>query len=149
MKISTYTLRYYDREGLLPFVDRSASGRREFKDNDFNYLEVINCLREAGVPVRKIADFIDMCMAGDKTLDDRDEFLAEQETDMEAKMAEMQKTLDFLRWKKWYYKTAVEAGTEEVHFTPGTNHVDPATREHYDELIADGGDPKKLVTLKD
>lgn len=86
LNISTYTLRYYDKEGLLPFVDRNESGRRIFKDADFNYLETISCLKEAGLPVKQIASFIELCLAGDRTLDERYEFLAEQETNLEEKM---------------------------------------------------------------
>lgn len=97
LDISTYTLRYYDKEGLLPFVDRNAAGRRVFKDEDFNYLETISCLKEAGLPVKQIASFIELCLAGDRTLDERYDFLLEQETDLEAKMASLQHTLDFLR----------------------------------------------------
>lgn len=147
LDISTYTLRYYDKEGLLPFVDRNAAGRRVFKDEDFNYLETISCLKEAGLPVKQIASFIELCLAGDRTLDERYDFLLEQETDLEAKMASLQHTLDFLRWKKWYYKRALAAGTESVNCLPETTLTDPAVREKFDQLVADGADPKQLGEL--
>ncbi|WP_203638596.1 MerR family transcriptional regulator [Levilactobacillus wangkuiensis] len=147
LDISPYTLRYYDKEGLLPFVDRNAAGRRRFKDNDFNFLEVIVCLKEAGVPVKQIGHFIDLCMTGDSTLHDRYDFLAEHEAQLEAKMARLQHTLDFLRWKKWYYKTALQAGTESIHYLPGTNHVDPAVHAEFNRLVANGARPKDLGAL--
>ncbi|WP_125545593.1 MerR family transcriptional regulator [Levilactobacillus lindianensis] len=147
LSISPYTLRYYDKEGLLPFVDRNSAGRRRFKDNDFNFLEVIVCLKEAGVPVKQIGNFIDLCMTGDTTLQDRYDFLNEHEAKLEAKMARLQHTLDFLRWKKWYYKTALQAGTESIHYLPGTNHVDPAVHVEFNQLVADGADPKDLGNL--
>ncbi|KRO04116.1 transcriptional regulator [Levilactobacillus paucivorans] len=147
LSISPYTLRYYDKEGLLPFVDRNPAGRRRFKDNDFNFLEVIVCLKEAGVPVKQIGNFIDLCMTGDTTLQDRYDFLNEHEAKLEAKMARLQHTLDFLRWKKWYYKTALQAGTESIHYLPGTNHVDPAVHAEFNQLVADGADPKDLGNL--
>lgn len=147
LSISPYTLRYYDKEGLLPFVDRNSAGRRRFKDNDFNFLEVIVCLKEAGVPVKQIGNFIDLCMTGDTTLQDRYDFLNEHEAKLEAKMARLQHTLDFLRWKKWYYKTALQAGTESIHYLPGTNHVDPAVHVEFNQLVADGADPEDLGNL--
>ncbi|WP_143462340.1 MerR family transcriptional regulator [Levilactobacillus enshiensis] len=147
LDISPYTLRYYDKEGLLPFVDRNEAGRRQFKDNDFNFLEVIVCLKEAGVPVKQIGHFIDLCMAGDTTLQTRYDFLADHEQQLMAKMARLQHTLDFLRWKKWYYKTALLAGTERIHYLPGTNHVNPAVRQKFERLVADGASPEELGRL--
>ncbi|CAM2732908.1 MerR family transcriptional regulator [Levilactobacillus brevis] len=147
LNISTYTLRYYDKEGLLPFVDRNESGRRIFKDADFNYLETISCLKEAGLPVKQIASFIELCLAGDRTLDERYEFLAEQETNLEEKMATLQHTMDFLRWKKWYYKRALAAGTEDVNYIPGTTETDPALRSKFEAMVRDGMDAKELGLL--
>jgi len=147
LSISPYTLRYYDKEGLLPFVDRNEAGRRRFKDNDFNFLEVIMCLKEADVPVKQIGDFIDLCMTGDTTLQARYDFLPEHELALEKKMAQLQHTLDFLRWKKWYYKTALQAGTESIHYLPGTNHVDPAVHAEFEKLVADGASPAELGKL--
>lgn len=147
LNISTYTLRYYDKEGLLPFVDRNESGRRIFKDADFNYLETISCLKEAGLPVKQIASFIGLCLAGDRTLDERYEFLAEQETNLEEKMATLQHTMDFLRWKKWYYKRALAAGTEDVNYIPGTTETDPALRSKFEAMVRDGMDAKELGLL--
>lgn len=147
LNISTYTLRYYDKEGLLPFVDRNESGRRIFKDADFNYLETISCLKEAGLPVKQITSFIELCLAGDRTLDERYEFLAEQETNLEEKMATLQHTMDFLRWKKWYYKRALAAGTEDVNYIPGTTETDPALRSKFEAMVRDGMDAKELGLL--
>ncbi|AJA80477.1 MerR family transcriptional regulator [Levilactobacillus brevis] len=147
LNISTYTLRYYDKEGLLPFVDRNESGRRIFKDADFNYLETISCLKEAGLPVKQIASFIELCLAGDRTLDERYEFLAEQETNLEEKMATLQHTMDFLRWKKWYYKRALAAGAEDVNYIPGTTETDPALRSKFEAMVRDGMDAKELGLL--
>lgn len=147
LDISTYTLRYYDKEGLLPFVDRNDAGRRVFKDADFNYLETISCLKEAGLPVKQIGTFIDLCLAGDRTLDERYDFLAEQEQALEEKMAALQHTMDFLRWKKWYYKRAIQAGTETVNYLPDTTQTDPALREKFNQLVADGADPQDLGHL--
>lgn len=133
MEITPDTLRYYDKEGLLPFVQRDGAGRRLFTENDLNYLEVIKCLRKSGVQVKEITAFIDWCMMGDASLLQRKTFIDEQEKELESKIQEMQQTLEFLQWKKWYYTTAYEAGTESIHFIEGTNKVNPKVREKYNE----------------
>ena len=128
------TIRYYDKNGLLPFVKRDQNGRRAFVDNDFNFLKVINCLKKSGVPVKDIAGFINLCMQGDQTLAERYDYLDQEETVIEAKVAELQEQLDFLRFKKWYYRTSLQAGTEAVHFMEGTNVVQPDIHEQYLKL---------------
>ena len=75
MNLPTSTLRYYDRKGLLPFVDRDSAGRRSFKDNDLNFLQVIECMKKCGMTITEIRHFIDLCMQGDVTLMGRYELL--------------------------------------------------------------------------
>lgn len=131
MDISADTLRYYDKEGLLPFVQRGAGGRRIFTENDLNFLEVIKCLKRSGVQVKEISTFIGWCMAGDESLPQRKAFMDEKEAELEKEIKEMQTTLAFLQWKKWYYTAACKAGTESIHFIEGTHKVDPKVRERY------------------
>lgn len=149
MNMKATTLRYYDKKGLLPFVDRDAAGRRRFKENDFNFLEVIFCLKKSGVPVKDIGRFINLCLQGDETLRERYDYLDQEETVLAHKIQDMQAQLDFLRFKKWYYKTAVEAGTESIHFTPGTTFVDPNTQATYQAQLAVAKDVHALVDLPD
>ncbi|MGF7437020.1 MerR family transcriptional regulator [Lentilactobacillus senioris] len=138
MDVSVDTVRYYDREGLMPFVERDKSGRRVFTDHDLNFIEVIQCMKQAGIPVKEIATFIDWCMTGDETLEQRYDFLADHEQQLETKIQQLEDNLAFLRWKKWYYQTAMEAGTEDIHFLDGTNIVDPNERKRYEKQLSDG-----------
>ncbi|WP_204120057.1 hypothetical protein [Levilactobacillus wangkuiensis] len=86
-------------------------------------------------------------MTGNSTSHDCYNFLAEHEAQLEAKMARPQHPLDFLRWKKWYYKMALQAGTESIHYLPGTNHVDPVVHAAFNRLVANGAQPKDLGAL--
>lgn len=129
--ISQDTLRYYDKAGLLPFVKKNKAGRREFTEDDLGYIEVIDCLKRSGIPVKEIAKFMDWCVEGDETLPQRYTFMIEQEAALEKKIYDLQTQLDFLRWKKWYYQTANEAGTEEVFFKEGTRQVDGKWHQKY------------------
>lgn len=135
MNVSVDTLRYYDKEGLLPFVKRDQAGRRQFTEDDLGYLEVIDCMKKSAIPVKEIGTFIDFCMTGDQTLADRYEFLNEHEVMLEDKIKTLETQLAFLRWKKWYYKRALDAGTEQVNLLPGTTQVDPQVHQIYDQEL--------------
>lgn len=65
------TLRYYDKEGLLPFVERSSGGIRMFRENDFEWLQVIRCMKKAGMSIKDIRQYIELAMQGDDTIDTR------------------------------------------------------------------------------
>lgn len=112
--VPTSTLRYYDKEGLLPFVERSPGGMRLFQDKDYEWLQIINCLKKTGMPLKEIRIYIDMAMQGDSTIDGRLKLLLKQREAVQAQMADLQKTLDTLDFKCWYYETAQKAGTTAV-----------------------------------
>lgn len=132
LNVSNDAVRYYDKEGLLPFVKRNSSGRREFTDNDLGYIEVIDCLKKSGIPIKDIAQFIQWCVQGDDTLNDRLIFMDEHEKQLKEKIKVLEENLKFLRWKKWYYGKAAEAGTEKIHFIPGTTQVDPKIKFNFE-----------------
>ena len=108
------TLRYYDREGLLPFVERSSGGIRMFKDSNYEWLKIIECLKKTGMPLKDIRTFLQMCLQGDETIEARLDMMKKQREVVKARMKELQQTLDTLDFKCWYYETAREAGTTEV-----------------------------------
>ena len=112
--ISASALRYYDQEGLLPFVECSSSGMRMFKDTDHEWLQIIGCLKKTGMPLKDIRNFIHMAMQGDATIDDRLALIIQQQEAVRRQMAELQQTLETLAFKRWYYETAQKAGTTEV-----------------------------------
>ena len=116
MGIPATTLRYYDRQGLLPFVERKQSGYRVFSDNDIMLLRVIDCLKRSGMVLKDIRQFTEWLREGDASLEKRYQMFLERKKAVEQQMAEMQKTLDMINHKCWYYKTAIEAGTEAIHF---------------------------------
>ena len=113
LHVAPSTLRYYDKEGLLPFVERSSGGIWLFKDSDFEWLSMIECMKQTGMPMT----FIDLCMAGDSTLSERLNLIRRQQKVVHAQMAQLQGTLDRLDYKEWYYLTAQQAGTCAIHAT--------------------------------
>lgn len=147
LNLPTSTLRFYDKKGLLPFVDRDEAGRRSFKENDLIFLEVIECMKKCGMSISEICHFIDSCMAGDVTLDARYDLLAKEETAVKKQIAELQEQLDFLHYKMWYFKTALETGTEEIHMvdTDESERVAPDIQKQYQEALAKCHDIKELI----
>ncbi|GAA0341500.1 MerR family transcriptional regulator [Oceanobacillus oncorhynchi subsp. oncorhynchi] len=115
LNLTVYTLRYYDKEGLMPFVERTASGTRVFKESDIQTLNVIECLKNTGMPIKEIKTFIDWISEGDSTLQQRYDMFIEREATVEAQLEKMNKTMEVIKHKRWYYKTALEAGTEAIH----------------------------------
>ena len=112
--ISASTIRYYDKEGLLPFMDRSAGGIRIFRQEDFEWLRLIECLKATKMPIKDIKQFIGWYQDGDSTLEKRRDMFYERKKTVEAQIKALQKVLDTINFKCWYYDTAVEAGTADV-----------------------------------
>lgn len=115
MHVAPSTLRYYDKEGLLPFVERSDSGIRLFKDSDFEWLAIIECLKNTGMPIKNIREFINLCLEGDSTIEQRLEIIDRQRESVHKQIAQLQQYLGTLDYKHWYYETAKAAGTCAVH----------------------------------
>lgn len=112
--VAPSTLRYYDQEGLLPFVERSEGGIRVFKESDYEWLQVIGCLKKTGMQLRDIKTFIEMAMQGDQTIEPRLALITKQKESVKAQIAELEETLRTLEFKEWYYNTAKEKGTTSV-----------------------------------
>ena len=115
LNVAPSTLRYYDKEGLLPFVERSDGGIRMFKDSDFGWLSTIECLKKTGMPIKEIKHFIDWRIEGDATIDKRLALINRQREAALQQLKQVQDTLDMLDYKRWYYETAKAAGTCDVH----------------------------------
>lgn len=115
LDIPVPTLRYYDKEGLMPFLERTASGARIFHESDIELLNVVQCLKSSGMSIKKIQTFIEWCAEGDSTLEERYHLFTVQKAAVEKQMKELEATLSLINHKCHYYKIAVEAGTEDIH----------------------------------
>ena len=113
--VSVPTLRYYDKEGLMPFIEKKETGTRIFKDEDFRGLEIIKCMKNSGMPIKDIKRYMDMCMEGDSTLVDRLEVFLKRKEIVKKQIEELHNIMDIIDHKIWYYETAIEAGSESIH----------------------------------
>lgn len=114
LNVPPSTLRYYDREGLLPFVSRSPGGIRVFSEADYRWLKMISCLKSAGMPLKDIRRYIEMAMQGDETLPQRLQMFIDQRQRLLDQMEELRQTLDVVEYKCWYYETALRSGSEDI-----------------------------------
>ena len=110
--IPVSTLRYYDREGLFPGMERK-SGIRKFSDNEIEALRVIECLKASGLEIREIKQFMEWSTKGSSTYKQRKQLFDTRLKKVEEEMDNLQKTMDMLKYKCWYYETAIQDGNED------------------------------------
>ena len=111
--LSISTLRYYDKQGLFPQLIRE-SGIRKFSENEIEALRVIECLKKSGLEIKDIKLFMDWCAEGPATYSDRFQLIRNQKERVEAEIKQLNKTLDMLKFKCWYYSKAMEDGNEDT-----------------------------------
>ncbi len=134
LDVPASTLRYYDKEGLLPFVARSPGGMRMFQDADLEWLKVIGCLKKAGMSIKNIRVYIELAMQGDETIDQRLELFRNQREVLRNRLAELQETMETLEYKCWFYETAQEAGTVAAPQNMTVEDIPEEHRETYRRL---------------
>ncbi len=111
--ISQDTLRYYERIGLIPRVNRNRSGIRDYTEEDCRWVEFIKCMRSAGLPIEILIEYVTLFQQGDATHEARKELLTEQRKQLIARMEDMQKTLERMNYKiETYEKSVVEKEKE-------------------------------------
>ena len=104
MGVTPSTLRYYDKEGLLPNVKR-VNGIRVFEDTDFPWLRILNCLKGTGMPLRQIKKYVDLCADGDATLEQRYAIIKEQRQHVLDQIEQLNFYLKELDYKDWYCRS--------------------------------------------
>lgn len=102
--ISAHTLRYYDKEGLMPFVGRDKSGKRVFTEEDLNWLAMIFCLKETGIAIKGIKQYADWCTQGMQTLDERKAMLSDHRQQVLKQIEAMKKNLELIDSKIAVYE---------------------------------------------
>ena len=106
------TLRYYDKQGLFPKMER-VSGIRKFSETEIEALRVIECLKKSGLEIKDIKQFMDWCVEGASTYPQRKALFEKQRKRLEAELIHMNKVLDMLKFKCWYYEQATRDGSED------------------------------------
>ena len=125
------TLRYYDKEGLFPNIERK-SGIRHFSETEVEALRVIECLKASGLEIRDIKQFMEWVTQGSITYAQRKQLFEMRKKAVEEEIRQMQKTLDMLTYKCWYYETAMKDGNEERISAMLLDHLPPEIQKLYE-----------------
>ena len=125
------TLRYYDKEGLFPHIERK-SGIRLFSETELEALRVIGCLKESGLEIKEIKLFMKWCEEGSESYEKRLKLFEARKAAVEDEMQKLQKVLNMLNFKCWYYKTAIKDGNEDRINSMLPDKLPPEIQKLYD-----------------
>lgn len=128
------TLRYYDKEGLLPSLRRNNNNVRMFTDDDYHTLRLIECLKKSGLLLREIREYMNMARKGKDTLEGRRNIFYRRRDILKDEMKNLQKILRVIEYKCWYYDTACESGNEESVKNMNLSDV-PEEHRHAREIL--------------
>lgn len=103
--LSQDTLRYYERIGLIPPVPRNTSGIRNYDEDSLSWIQFIKCMRAAGLPIEALIEYVALYQKGDSTVAAREQLLLEQRDALEARILDMQETLQRLNYKISLYES--------------------------------------------
>ena len=111
--LSKDTLRYYEREGLLPAIAKGANGHRRYTEDDLGWVKFLQLLRGTGMPIREMKSFVELTLGGDETIAARVEVLERYRTSLRARMDADRERLEFLNYKIDYYSGVLALQTAE------------------------------------
>ena len=115
LNIPTSTLRYYDKRGLLPFLERGASGYRVFSEENIRTLRLIECLKKTGMSLDDIHTFFEWVSLGNTTMQQRYEMFLKQRRVVENQIEALRKTLEIIDFKCSIYENAIKMGTSNLY----------------------------------
>lgn len=121
--LSTDTLRYYERIGLLPSVARTANGIRDYSEQDCARVQFVKCMRGANVSIEALIEYMSLFEQGDETVEARKTLLEEQRDLVQARIAEMQAGLDRLNYKIENYEQAILVGEDRMRSEEGPSEA--------------------------
>lgn len=110
LNISQDTLRYYEKIGMIPPVKRTVGGIRNYQEEDIGWIQLVTCMRNAGLPIKVMIDYLNLYQQGDSTIQARYNLLTEQREKLLEQRKQIDETLEKLNYKIARYEVAVETG---------------------------------------
>ena len=135
-KLPISTLRYYDKEGLFPGMQRD-SGIRRFSEKELDALRVIECLKRSGLEIKDIKQFMEWCTQGSATYPQRRELFLKQKAQVEAEIQRLNRVLDMINYKCWYYEQAIKDGNEDRLASMAPQDMPEEIRRAYESAHGD------------
>lgn len=128
------TLRYYDKQGLLPDLERNRNNERIFSDDDYGQLRLIECLKRSGLSIKEIKNFIDMA-GKNEALKGRLEIFRKRREILRQELQDLQGVLDVIEYKCWYYEKACEVGSESAMKKLSASEIPEKFRKARENLL--------------
>lgn len=114
MDISEHTLRFWAKSGFFPFVKRNQNNIRQFSDNDLEWVKIVKCLRSVGTENKAIKKYIDLCIVGDSTIEERYKIILGTKEKALMQMDELKKQLAILEYKENFYKNLIKNNLKDT-----------------------------------
>ena len=108
--ISQDTLRYYERIGMIPAINRTPGGIRNYEESDLGWVELAICMRSAGLPIEALIEYVKLYQQGDTNFAARLQLLQEQRESLEEQKAQLEKAINKLNYKISRCEVAVQTG---------------------------------------
>jgi len=105
------TIRFYEKNGLIPNQQRSSDGRRLFDEDDLEWMRFVERLKVSGMPIKEIREYIQLYIAGDSTIEERRQIVNARLAAIDKQLEELRLARDFIQYKCWFYDVAAESGT--------------------------------------
>lgn len=113
MDVSEHTLRFWAKSGFFPFVKRDENNIRRFSEEDLGWVKIVKCLRSIGTENKAVKRYIDLCIIGDSTIQERYDIILETKRKALEQMEELKKQLELLDYKEKFYKDLIENNLED------------------------------------
>ena len=127
MNISEHTLRFWAKSNFFPFVQRNKNNIRIFSENDLNWVKIVKCLRSVGTENKLIKKYIDLCIVGDSTINERYEIIKSTKEKALEQMQELKKQLELLDYKENYYQNLIKHNLEDIYNPMNQNKEESET----------------------
>ena len=108
------TLKYYCNEGLIPNVKRNKNNYRVFSDNNIAWITSLSCLKNCGMSIAEMKEYLDLCLKGQSTIPQRQKMLAIKKQELIKKQQELQKSIDYIDWKQGFYNDVLSGKTKYI-----------------------------------
>ena len=118
------TLKFYCNEGLIPNVKRNKSNYRVFSDNDINWIKSLTCLKNCGMSIIEMKNYLKLCLKGQASISERQDILETKLCELEQKKQEIQKSIDFIHWKQNFYNDVLSGKTKYFSYLINTENDD-------------------------
>lgn len=108
------TLKFYCNQGLIPNVKRNSNNQRIFDENDISWINSLNCLRNCGMSISEMKDYIKLCLEGESTIPERKEILAIKRQSLLEQQKLIQESIDYIDWKQDFYDDVLSGKIEYI-----------------------------------